>query len=256
MSATFRYVWLTAIRDRLFLVLPLLLLALLAATAVLGRASLVEGEAASVALAAGATRLLVVLGLVIFVCFHVQRLFDSREIEAMLARPVRRGVFVLSYWLAGGSLGAALVLVPVAGLALLQPPSMVGLGWWTASLLLEAFLVVALALTVSLAVGSAVTAVLATLAVYLLGREIGFLLAITGGEFGLAQEQGRLGLGLDVLMQALAVVVPRLDLFAQSEWLLYGPHAGVGGWWFVPQAAVYVALLLAVATFDLRRREF
>ncbi|HQS31395.1 MAG: hypothetical protein B7X59_00525 [Polaromonas sp. 39-63-203] len=255
MKAMFRYVLLTALRDRLFAVLALLALCLFVATWILGQASLVEREAASIALAAGSLRTLVVLGLVVFICFHVQRLFDSREIEALLARPMGRGAFVLAYWLAGAAVACLLAVIPVAGLLLLQPPSTGGLLLWSGSLLLECLLVVAMALTISLAMDSAVAATLATLAVYTLGREMGFLLAITSGQAGALQATGAVG-WLDILLQGVAALVVRLDLFGQSDWLVNGPDAGFGAYWFVAQGVVYTALLLVVATVDLRKRKF
>jgi ABC-type transport system involved in multi-copper enzyme maturation permease subunit len=216
----------------------------------------VDCEAASIVLAASAVRALIVLGLVVFVCFHVQRLFESREIEALLARPLRRGQLVLAYWLAGTALAVGRVRVPSAGLAILNPPSLPGLAVWCASLLLESMLVVALALTISLALGSAVAATLATLTMYAFGREIGFVLAITGGEFGLSASGGTAGQWADIIMRGLAVMVPRLDLFGQTEWLIYGPAGGIGAYWFVAQAVVYIGLLLTLAAYDLRQRRF
>ncbi|WP_372827695.1 hypothetical protein [Polaromonas sp.] len=256
MRATLRYVLLTALRDRLFAVLATLATGLFVAAWVLGSATLVEHEAASIVLAAGALRALIVLGLVVFICFHVQRLFDSREIEALLARPMRRGQFVLAYWLAGAAVACLLAVIPIAGLFLLSPPSLAGLAVWSASLILESLLVVALALTISLAMGSAVAATLATLAVYALGREIGFLLAITGSQSGALQSSGAAAAWSDTLLQGLALLVARLDMFGQSAWLLYGPAGGIGDYWFAAQAVVYTGLLLVLASVDLRRRRF
>lgn len=256
MNSTLRYVWLTAVRDRLFTVIAALCVAIFMATWIVGGAAIVEGEYASLALAAGSLRAVLMLGLMVFVCFHVQALFDSKEIEAILARPLHRSGFVLTYWLAGALPAAALVALVCVGMLILYPPSLAGWAVWSASLLLEALLVVALSLTIALAMNSAVASAVCTMAVYALGREIGFLLAVTSGQFGVGTQAGAAGHSVETMMQTLALVVPRLDLFGQSEWLLYGPSAGLGSYWFAAQAAVYTALVLAVACVDLRQRRF
>ena len=86
MRPTIRLVLITAIRDRLFLSLYGLVALVLSVSAYLGSGAIIEaGEMSLVYMAAGA-RIILIMGLVVFVAFHVERMFDTREIEAILAR--------------------------------------------------------------------------------------------------------------------------------------------------------------------------
>ena len=57
------------------------------------------------------------------------------------------------------------------------------------------------------------------------------------------------------LLAGTAMLLPRLDLFGKTSWLLYGFEMQ-GLWAFVLQSAVYVPLLLMMAMYDFTRRQF
>lgn len=58
------------------------------------------------------------------------------------------------------------------------------------------------------------------------------------------------------LSDLVALLVPRLDLFAQTRWLVYGPGPVDSMIVLGAQTLLYVALLLLAAMFDLRRKRF
>jgi hypothetical protein len=58
------------------------------------------------------------------------------------------------------------------------------------------------------------------------------------------------------LFQTIALFIPRLDLFCQTRWLVYGPDVGEPAWIIPLQFAIYVPFLLAMTIFDLRRKQF
>ena len=55
-------------------------------------------------------------------------------------------------------------------------------------------------------------------------------------------------------VDALAYLLPDLDRFTESEWLIHGAGTIADLGFAAGQAAVYTALLGAAATFDLYRR--
>ena len=57
--------------------------------------------------------------------------------------------------------------------------------------------------------------------------------------------------GLDTVL----LFVPRLDLFAQTRWIIYGPEADHAGF-LALQSAVFLAVVLTAAVFDLKRKQF
>ncbi len=248
MLATVRLVALTALRNRLF---AGLLVALIGATSIsvfLGGTALIEQAQAAIVFAAGAGRVVLVVGLVVFVAFHVQSMIETREVEGVLSRALTRGSFVIGYWL-----GFALVTcVFVVGLALalwFVTPAGAGVPMWSLSLLLECLIVVAVAIFAALMLERATSCVIFSLGFYALARLMGLFIGIR--DFMPGTREARAS---DYVVDALALIIPRLDLFAQTEWLVYGANDQL----LFPfaQGAVFLALVLAASTFDLTRRQF
>ena len=132
------YVLKAAVRDRLILALVILLLGAASLSVFLGSAAVVEKTGFVAVYAAGSIRALDVFGLVLFAVFFIRRSFDARDVEFMLARPVGRISFLLSY-AAGFSLLAALISVVSIIFVCALTPQMLSAGHvlWFLSLLFE-----------------------------------------------------------------------------------------------------------------------
>jgi hypothetical protein len=50
--------------------------------------------------------------------------------------------------------------------------------------------------------------------------------------------------------------LPRLDLFCQTRWLIYGPDTAEQLRLIPLQAVIFVVFVLAMTIFDLRRKQF
>jgi hypothetical protein len=253
--ATFRYVLLTAVRDRFPVAILVALLAMTAASFLVSASTLEEGRQTGLAFASELYRTVLVLGLVIFVSFHVRGLHESREIEAILTRPVSRASFVVAYYGAFAALAAVLALLTAPLLAAVLGASGAGLGQWEASMVLESWIVVALALFCAMALGSGTAAVLVALGLYVLGRTAQYFLAIASSGSGASSMEG-VNRGSEAIMSVIATVMPRIDLFGQSRWLIYGPGGDWGVGILLLQAAIYIPLLLIATVRDLHVRRF
>jgi hypothetical protein len=253
MLTTIRYILITAIRDRLFVSLFGGIILAVLICILLGQTAFLESAQMTLSLSAGAARLILMIGLMVFACFHIRQAFDSKEIDVMLSRPVSRQGLLLSYWL-GFSLVAFLLTIPVLLLmACLGVQDWLGYGAFAASLVLEAMLVVALSLFASFALRSAVSAFMGCLGFYVLSRMMAFF--VMTSESGLASAGQQWSL-LKNLLQGISMLVPRLDMFSKSEWLVYGGDT-LAGWQWVPlQAVIFIPLLLLAAIIDFRRKEF
>jgi hypothetical protein len=250
MKPTIRLILLTALRDRLFVSVICLELIVLAISLYLGNALIFEAQATALTIAAGAARLGIVFGVTVFAAFHVERLYGTREIEAILSRTVSRGRFMLSYWIAL-VIAATLLALPILVFAAVFHLSAQGAIWWSATLILECCIVLAFALFASIILERAIPAIFATAGFYLLARLLNFLSGITShGQQSGANEVA------NPLFETIALLAPRLDLFAQTRWLVYGPEAGEALFWLPLQTVIYVPLLLLAADIDLRRKEF
>ncbi|MBY0406724.1 MAG: hypothetical protein K2Q01_03470, partial [Rickettsiales bacterium] len=247
------YILITALRDWLFIGLLAGILLAAAISGTLGSTAFLEKQEMTLTFASGSARLILVVGLIVFVCFHIRSAFDTKEIDVILSRPISRSNLVIAYWL-GFAFVAFLLTLPVVGLiALMGVSNWAGFAGWGLSLLLETFLVVALALFSAFTLKSAVTSVIATMGFYVISRMMAFFIVtsqsgMVGGEFKYML--------LRHALSAISTLVPRLDLFAKSEWLVYGFSANQEWMVFVVQVALFVPLLVLAAIADFRRKQF
>lgn len=254
MRSNIRYVLLTAMRDRLFAGLLLGVLAAAYVSSVLGSTAMLEAEQMTLSFTAASARVIIMVGLIVFIGFHMKNAFDAREIDVLLSRPISRTSLVLSYWLGFAVVATLLVVPTVALIGFIGTLNQTGYLLWSVSLLMEALLVVSMALFAALTLRSGVATVLATLAMYTLSRMMGFFLATTSSAalFSTAE----VNYGARWLMQLISIIIPRLDFCAKSQWLIYGPKSYDDLWLFLLQIGIFIPLLLAVSIIDFKRKQF
>lgn len=248
---TIRYIILCAIRDKLFigLIAAILLAAFLGSF--MGSAAFLENKEMSLVMTASVARLIVVIGTVVFICFQLRSHFDNKEMDVLLTRPLTRETVVIAYWL-GFAAVASIALIPLfVVVAFIGPLSWQGFGLWALSLLAEIWIVAALALFAAMVLKSAAISVMATLGMYVMGRMM--ILFVMSAEKPAGD--------LDVLigghvLKAISVIMPRLDLFAKSEWLVYGVAKFQDAWLITLQLGIWVPLLLLATLLDFRKKQF
>jgi len=208
--------------------------------------ALTETREVTLAFAAPLARLIAVLIVVLTTVASVIREKAEGTLLLALAAPVSRASWLLGKMLgfaAIAALTAVLLALPVVFVA--QPAAALA---WTASLILELALVAAVSLAIARVLGQIAPAAGAVIAFYVLARILHIVLLL--GER--AQNYSDLG-ALAPLVRLIGAVIPRLDLFTRTDWLLGAvPSAPVLGA-IALQSVVYVALALAAAVLDLRR---
>ncbi len=246
-----RYILLCALRDRLFtgLLLAVVIAALL--SAVLGSTAFLEEQEMTLVFAAETARFILMIGLIVFVCFHVRNTFDTKEIDVMLSRPLSRAQLVFDHWCGFALVGLFLVLPTMGVIAFIGALDWDGYAWWSLSLLLESLLVVAMALFAALVLKSAVSSVISTLGFYMLARVMVYFVmtsdaVILNGKYAF----------LKFLLKLTSVVMPRLDLFTKSDWLVYGLKASHDWWLILAQGTIYIPILIFASIIDFRRKQF
>jgi ABC-type transport system involved in multi-copper enzyme maturation permease subunit len=248
-SVIARYALLEARRSGLpWLLAGSLLIALLFA-AFLSQVAITETRELQAALAAALLRACAVFIVVAHVVSATVREYNDKLLELGLSLPLSRGAYYLGR-LSGFALSGALVAIASAlPLCLFASPSVVAL--WAASLVLECLLAASMALFFAMTLAQVVPALSATLALYLLGRSIAAIQAIASSPLapeGALQAVGRR------LVDAIALLLPRLDLATRSEWLLYGLPGAVEAAQGFAALFAYAALLAAAGLFDFYRR--
>ncbi|NHZ80328.1 ABC transporter permease [Massilia sp. CCM 8695] len=231
---------LEALRNRLAWVLGALAIGAVALGGFVGQLALTESAALQAALLAALLRLCCVLLVAGFVATSVVREAADKGQELLLALAIPRAAYVLGK-LAGFGLVALLPALLFGAMALMLAPA----AWcvsWALSLWWELWIVAAFCLLCVLTLGQAMAALTATLAFYLLARAIGSLQAM-------AQDGTQLP---RIAIDALAALLPHLDQFTRSEWLVYG---GAQLAPLLAQTAIYVTLLGAAALVDFYRKD-
>lgn len=252
-----RYVLLSALRDKvLFSILFIIALAL-SLSVFLGSSALVEKNASVSVYSAGAIRFAGVLGLILFVVFYIRRSFDSRDVDFLLSRPLSRLNYVTSHFIAFSII--ALCFMILSALAVLPFASGVDLYaklLWTLSLGFEYIIMATAAMFFAMVISSASASALVTLSFYVLARLIGQLLNIVASGKVDVTESQTLSTIVENIMVSISLFVPRLDLMAQTSWLIYGVEGLVGYGFVFYHGIVFSLFLLCATLIDLLKREF
>ena len=245
-----RYTLLEALRNRLLWLLLLTMAGAVALSGFLNELALTESRELQAALLGATLRLAAVFLIATFVVTSMAREANDKGLELLMALPLPRAVYLFGK-LAGF---AGLALLPAALFGALglffAPPAQAAL--WAFSLLCECWIMAAFSVLCMLTLRQVLPALAATFSFYLLARVIGAL-QLLGHGAGTAQSisQQALNTGID----GLALLLPHLNQFTRSDWLVYhsGSSAELG--MIAAQTAIYVALLAAAALFDLHRKD-
>ncbi|MBL8381992.1 MAG: ABC transporter permease subunit [Burkholderiales bacterium] len=229
-----------------------LLAAIAAAAAGMFAASLAltDGAGIGAAVQGWLARIGAVFVLATFAVSSVVRDTDDKGLELVLSMPIPRSAYLLGKW-AGMAL-AALALATLVAASLLPHAAPRAAAAWGASLFLELIIVASAGLLCAVTFASVVGSLAALAAFYSLARTMAAMIAI--GHGNVAPADSPLFHAATVGLHGIAALLPRLDMYAPTAWLVT-PGAELHG---LPnmalQAAVYTIALLAAAAIDLSRK--
>jgi ABC-type Na+ efflux pump permease subunit len=233
--------------------LPWLVAASIAAglglAAFLSQVAVTESLALQTAIVAALLRACAVFLVAAQVVTSTQRERDDKGLELMLSLPLSRSAYYLGRLAGFAACGAVVSACFALPLLLWSPPQAVLL--WALSLGAETALVAAAAMFFSVVLVQLVPAAAATAGLYLLARSIGAIQAIAGGplaEPSPAQNLARWS------VDAVALLLPRLDSVTRTDWLIYGSPAPGAYCAALAGLALYALLLVAAGLFDFHRR--
>ena len=247
-----RYTLLEALRTRLPVLVLATLLALLAASFFVETIAVTEGARFQTAFYAAGVRLAAVFIAAMVVLVSVTRDFDDKGLDVVLALDLPRSHYVLGKL--AGFLGIAALIALAAAAPLAWSAAAPALLQWTISLAVELAIVVALALFCVVTFNQLTPAASFVLAFYLLARSLTAIQLMSAHPLS----------GMDTLshqvirfvVDALALVMPALDAWTQTAWLVNQPAAWSAVFQVAALSALYVALLAAATMFDFNRKNF
>ncbi len=254
MFTNIRYILLTALRDWLFFALIAGIMLGAFISHILGSTALLEPGQMTLSFVASSSRIMLMVSIIVFVCFHIRSAFDSKEIDVLLSRPISRSNLVLSYAFGFMVVATILCLVAIAAVYYSNPLNSNGMLAWSTSLLLEAWLVSVMALFAALTLRSAVFSVLATMGLYALSRMMGFFTATI--QKGVVFDDPLITEVTRFTLNTISMVIPRLDFFVKGQWLIYGVSSYNEIYRYALQGSIFIILLIVMAIVDFRRRQF
>ncbi|MBF0162873.1 MAG: ABC transporter permease [Magnetococcales bacterium] len=247
-----RLTWMESARNRLPGALLLLIGLGWGLAAFLEEAAVTETVQTQSAILAALFRLAAVFLVSVATIAGSAREFQDRLVELLLALPIPRSAHFL-----GKLLGYALAACGVAllfGAALLPFAPVQQVVLWTLSLASELLLMVALGLVLILTLPQVPLALTVAMGFYLLARSIGALILMAAGP--LPGHLSTAGQWEVALLTALSWLLPGLEQFTPTAWLVY--HTG--HWQdllpILRETAIYLFFIVSIGLFDLYRKNF
>ena len=245
-----RFTLLEALRTRLAWLYVIVLALILLTSYFIQQLAITETARLQVGFAAAAARLATVFVLSLHILSSMVREFNDKGLELTLSFDLRRSHYILGRL--GGYTLIALLFALLATLPqLLLAPPQAALQWGL-SLALELAIVTALSVFCIVTFTQLMPAASFVCGFYLLARALAAIRLINESPLVGGEELSHRVITL--LIDALALVLPALDRYAQSAWLADSAPAWAALGANAVQGAIYVALLGAAAMFDFYRR--
>ena len=244
-----RYTLIEAVRNRLFGIAILGMLAGLGISHFLGRIAVTESAATGEAVMAGLYRFFAVFSACAFVISGMLREYHDKGMEYCLAMDMTRTAYFFGKLI--GYSGCAALLAVLYGLPLLSGGDGFAVLIWGMSLFMELLVMVSVSLFFSLSLSQMPAALASVAGFYLLSRSMGTLLLVMNGPLAVHDASHD---ALDAAISWVGWLLPRLDAYARTAWLLYP-----GASWrdlseAAAQSAIYLALISTASLHDLGRK--
>ena len=248
MVAIARFTLLEAARSRLVWLVLGAVLVLCLASFLVRELAITESQRLQLAFLASLLRATSALLIAAFIISTLQREFNDKVPALVLALDVPRSHFVLGKGLGLGLTASLIALTCALPLALLAPAA----AWWpwTVSLLMEAWIIAAVSLFCGFSLRSVAGGLLLTVGFYVLAKSLAAIQLISHSSLDVASASHRYMTGL---LDTLALLLPRLDQFAQTRWLVDGLDSTMLGGLAV-QTLIFVALVSSATMIDLYRK--
>lgn len=243
------YTFIEALRNRLFILTLTGLVCLLGVAEFAGELAVTGSRGIQAVLLAAIARWFIVLITALFVITSMARDFNDKGVEMMLSLPLSRAAWYLGKY-AGFAALALLVSVAVSLILLLYAGAMPLLGWLL-SLACETAIMVSLSMLCMFTFSNVTVSFTVVMAFYLLSRSIEAIRLLSTSpilESETFSQQFMTG-----LVNAIAYVLPDLDAYTRSDWLVYGYEDGALRF-ILLQTVIYLSILIPAGMFDLYRK--
>ena len=237
-------------RDTLFVGTTFLVLCCTGLSIFLGSNAVVEAQEAKIVYTASSSRIVIMLGFVVFISFYIKRMFENREIEVILSRAVSRTKVLLSMFV-GFSMTLLCLIFPVFIVLIFLKCKLSHIFIWVISLYCEGLIILSFSLCCSLVIKGFASIFLGCFTFYIISRTIGDFVVYLKMSLSTNME-----IFMESVLKILSIFIPRLDFFGKSSWLIYGDFNLSLFVTFLLQTLISCSVFLIVATIDLKNKRF
>lgn len=254
MKTILKYLLFSAIRDKLFITLFLSIIFSFALSNLIGFTALSEEMQMQAVVFAGTSKIILMFGIIIFICFHINKSFENKEIPFMLSKNISREMFIFSYWLGFNIISIILILLISFILFLFCSINTLGAIQWLISICFEIMIISTFAILSSLILQSAIFSIFLSSGFYIISKMMGFFLT----AFLAFPSNKILNFLMSIstyLLKIISSLIPRLDLFGQTRWLIYGPDFEIFKI-MILQSIIYIPIIFVMAFYDFKKKQF
>ncbi len=239
-----------AFRTHFFVVIIGLLVIGFGLSIFVGQVTIIETTAYQSSLLAAFLRVSGVYIVSLFVITSMLHEFNDHSIYLWLSLPMRRSTYFFGK-LSGFALVASITTILFASALLIYAPYQ-QVWLWALSFFCELLIMTAISLLCVFTFHQTVKAFSAVLGFYILARSISAIqLMATGPLFDHNSWVDQL---ISIFIDLLAMLLPNLEHFARSEWLVYHTGQLDNLLEIFAQTIIYVLLLITMNLFDLYRK--
>ncbi len=215
-----------------------------------GTLAVIEAEQIESGILASFLRFSGVMVAALFVLNSQVREFNDKGLDLVLALPIPRSGFFFGKLAGFSVIILAITLLFTVTLLFYAPAYQVML--WGISLFFELLIIVTLSLFCLFTFNQVPAAFSMVFAVYLLSRVTASLILV--GQGPIMPRYALSNMLMNQTIEGLAFVLPALDRFTKSEWLIYGTGSVADLGFVAVQGVIYVTLLSAAALIDFYKK--
>lgn len=226
---------------------------LLAFAIFMANTAISEQQQASISFASALLGWFFRIAMIVIIALLTQKLFDSQEIIVMRSWPIPTYKFIIGYYAAFAVIALFMAILITMILAILEPFSYSGLLLYGISFLCELLIITAFSVFFALMLNNSFIAIFAAFSMLIISRSSGFVI----GAMERDGYSGVVGVLAEYILLPILMLMPRLDLFSVTNWLIYGLEDGIFTQILMinfVQLIVYVALMLAIIYSDMSKR--
>lgn len=244
-----RYTLLEARRNRFLLTAGAVIILMMVLSLFVKQLAITESGRIQVIFLCAGSRIAMVFIFCIYVLQGLLRDSQDKILDLLLSFDMPRSSYILGKFT--GHLVLAAVCAGITAIPLFFLSDVSNVAAWACSLAFELWIISAAAIFCITAFSQLLPAASIVLGFYLLARSVAAIQLMSHSS--LSAPFGETGL-VSTLADTLALLLPRLDAFTQSAWLIDASGVPVSAGLLLLQTLIFVALLLCGAMFDLHRR--